>query len=245
MEMTFIIAATILICVIGSRIAISLEEKSFNKCKCIKCETELECFDMDSQGGRGYKCPRCGHTVWVSYHIVDKKFRTDYDVKKKVKPEGILERIYDKNSIVVFDIDGVLAKYEFGENNHNYCSEEEWNKFAFHYSKQIYDKSKPVHTFQTLVWSKGASNVYACAVADEFADEAKKSFVRRFYAIPEENIFFVKSKEHKLELLHDIKLHNQNLDDEEIILIDDNVSTLTYVQERSNYSTCHVSSFLE
>ena len=28
--------------------------------------------------------------------------------------------LFDKNSIFVFDVDGVLAKMEFGDNNHYY-----------------------------------------------------------------------------------------------------------------------------
>ena len=43
------------------------------KCVCPHCNRKLINFDMDSQGGRGYKCD-CGYQTWVSYKCVDKNF---------------------------------------------------------------------------------------------------------------------------------------------------------------------------
>ena len=54
---------------------IILESINFNKGLCSHCETKMEFFDTDSQGGRGYKCPYCGRIVWVSYCFVDNKRR--------------------------------------------------------------------------------------------------------------------------------------------------------------------------
>lgn len=48
------------------------EARRYNNGKCVKCGNELKYFDSDSQGGRGYKCSNCGHTVWVSYPWVDR-----------------------------------------------------------------------------------------------------------------------------------------------------------------------------
>ena len=45
------------------------EAKAYNSGVCTVCNRELRCFDMDSQGGRGYKCDQCHHVVWVSYSV--------------------------------------------------------------------------------------------------------------------------------------------------------------------------------
>ena len=50
------------------------EAKSFNKGVCRKCGNELEYFDKDSQGGRGYFCRKCGYYTWVSW-FADRKFQ--------------------------------------------------------------------------------------------------------------------------------------------------------------------------
>lgn len=50
------------------------ERKYYNKGICPKCGEELEFFDRDSQGERGYKCPKCKYITWVSYSLVDKLY---------------------------------------------------------------------------------------------------------------------------------------------------------------------------
>ena len=57
------------IMVIGSK----YESKYFNNGLCPRCNIRWYQFDMDSQGGRGYSCPRCNDSVWVSYSV-DKEF---------------------------------------------------------------------------------------------------------------------------------------------------------------------------
>lgn len=54
--------------------AIKSEKRRFNDGKCPYCNVQWKQFDMDSQGGRGYDCPRCGKTVWISYPSVDREF---------------------------------------------------------------------------------------------------------------------------------------------------------------------------
>lgn len=55
--------------------AIKYEKKIFNNGKCRVCGNSLELFDYDSQGGRGYKCPRCYRHVWISYNCVDRNYK--------------------------------------------------------------------------------------------------------------------------------------------------------------------------
>lgn len=72
--MDFLIIILIVIFVLAIYVAYS-EYKSFNKGLCPKCGKKLECFDIDSQGGRGYVCRDCNYYTWVSYNFVDKKFK--------------------------------------------------------------------------------------------------------------------------------------------------------------------------
>jgi hypothetical protein len=46
------------------------EKREFNNGVCPRCGEYLELFDIDSQGGRGYTCPRCHkHHCWISFNI--------------------------------------------------------------------------------------------------------------------------------------------------------------------------------
>lgn len=151
----------------------------------------------------------------------------------------------DEELVLVFDIDGVLAKYEYGEHNHNICSDEEWDKNAEYYSKLIYERAKPIKLMQYVIDNiKNKENVYACSVASEGEAEAKKRFILSNYNIPEKNIILVCNKMDKLQAMHEIKKQHPSLPNEKLVLIDDTIESLTYVQDNSNYTTCHISSFL-
>jgi hypothetical protein len=50
------------------------ERVSWNGGRCRKCGAPLICFDVDSQGGRGYKCSEMGQGhpgPWISYPGID------------------------------------------------------------------------------------------------------------------------------------------------------------------------------
>lgn len=44
------------------------EKKEWNNGHCSRCQSLWVCFDVDSQGGRGYKC-LCGRHIWISYKV--------------------------------------------------------------------------------------------------------------------------------------------------------------------------------
>ena len=68
-----LLISTIILTIIAimTIIEIYIANKQFNKGICPKCGEKLKFFDMDSQGGRGYKCPKCKYITWVSYSLVD------------------------------------------------------------------------------------------------------------------------------------------------------------------------------
>lgn len=69
--LSILIVAVIVITLIGYL----TEKRKFNNGKCKCCGEKLELFDTDSQGGRGYKCPKCNTYLWISYKV-DKNYKT-------------------------------------------------------------------------------------------------------------------------------------------------------------------------
>ena len=49
-----------------------LEKREWNEGSCDRCGYPWKSFDMDSQGGRGYKCV-CVRRIWISYPGVDRR----------------------------------------------------------------------------------------------------------------------------------------------------------------------------
>ena len=68
--LTVIPLSVLLVCVY---VGVSIETKSYNGQICPKCGRQMERFDTNSQGHRGYICRKCWYATWVSYKCVDGK----------------------------------------------------------------------------------------------------------------------------------------------------------------------------
>lgn len=65
--MEFLFLLIPLIIILGCIITRAKERKNFNHGRCPHCGSELIVIDMDSQGGKLWKCKNCGHTMWTSW----------------------------------------------------------------------------------------------------------------------------------------------------------------------------------
>lgn len=157
----------------------------------------------------------------------------------KIKMGKILEYLLREDVIVVFDVDGVLAAYEFGELCHNQCTDGEWEDFVK--QNRPYDRAKAIPQIKKFIKDKGVKNVYTCSVSAPFEEENKKNFIIREYNISEENIIFVRDSKDKLLFLRE--LAKKGNPEEKIALVEDTVSTLNSIFDQSDFITVHVSSF--
>ena len=143
-----------------------------------------------------------------------------------------------KETTVVFDIDGVLAAFEFGELKHNGCRDEEWERFVTEHKP--YDKARAIPQFKRFIKDKGLEHVYACSVAEPYEEENKRNFVMREYGIPREHIVFVRDKKEKLDLLRKLA---ENKEEISVALVEDTTSTLNLIYDTTDFCTVHVSTF--
>ena len=157
----------------------------------------------------------------------------------------IKELLNDKDSILVFDVDGVLAKIEWGEYNHYTLTDEEWNK-ACSNGKNYYTENVVFKKMQKFLENKNTNNIYVITtVGTENEGKFKKEYVNKYYNILKENVYYVKNNLQKKEALKKIKNKYNKINDNQIIMIDDTVDVLTDIMENTNFSTVHVSSFLD
>ena len=157
----------------------------------------------------------------------------------------IKELMLEQESVVVFDIDGVLFPYEFGEYNHNFSPDSKWQEYLK--SNRPYEHMRPLTSLQKwMIRKDNNKNLFVCSVASGKDErEQKKKAVMSNYPIQEDNFYFVDSKKEKLEALKKIQSLYPGLEDKKIIMVDDSIDVLTYIQENSNYSTAHISTFLQ
>ncbi len=157
----------------------------------------------------------------------------------------IKELLKDKNSVLVFDIDGVLSLLEFGEYNHYYASDEDWDKFVNN-DNNLYTEDKVSKKMQGFLKNIDKNRVYVItAIGVNKEGDYKKEFVRKYYNIKPDNVYFVDRNNDKVSKLIEIKNKHPEIQDYQLIMIDDTPDVLTEVQNKTNFSTAHVSSFLD
>lgn len=151
----------------------------------------------------------------------------------------LIDYLLEPETAVVFDIDGVLAVYEFGELSHSACPDDEWESYVR--AHDPYASSRPVAEIREFVRRKGPERVFACSVAADFEATGKRDFVLANYPIAPDHVRIVGDKADKLGFLDDVaRVHA--LPRRRVALVEDTVSTLDMAYGQG-FTTVHVTSF--
>ena len=153
--------------------------------------------------------------------------------------ERVISYLMEPQTVLVFDIDGVLAPYEFGHHTHSVVDDGEWMELVR--TGDPYGYIPPVKLIQRMIAAKGPQQVYTCSVSNEEEYPGKQRFAHRRYGIPLDHIRFVDDKSQKIEVLRQIATE-RGLPEERVALIEDTVKTLDAIARVSGFSTVHVSS---
>lgn len=154
----------------------------------------------------------------------------------------LIEELSSNGMVVVFDVDGVLAPYEWGLRKH--CmSDKEWTSIL-ESGVDMYSHVKPIKCMQDFIKRKRIEDVYVCSKSEKAEYESKKNFCIREYGIPENHIKLVEHKSDKVLFLDELA---KQLDviPSEIAIVEDTVETLNKIANSRDYYTVHVSSFFE
>lgn len=151
----------------------------------------------------------------------------------------LVDYLLEPQTAVVFDIDGVLAVYEFGELSHSACPDGDWE--AYVRAHDPYASSRPVAQIQEFIRQKGPARTYACSVAADYEAAGKRDFVLANYAIEPDHVRMVSAKAKKIAFLDEVA-QALSLPRRRVALVEDTVATLDLACERG-FTTVHVSSF--
>lgn len=156
----------------------------------------------------------------------------------------IKELLNNEMSVLAFDVDGVLAVMEFGEHNH-FVDDNTWEQLVKD-NINTYTEDKVSKKIKSFLDNKDKSRIYVITkVNGENELIQKKEYVSKYYNLLKDNVFGVEKDSDKVEEIIKIKDKYQELEDEKIIMIDDTVEILNDIMEKTNFSTAHISSFLD
>jgi len=157
----------------------------------------------------------------------------------------IKEILNDKESVLVFDVDGVLAILEWGEYNHYGENDETWAK-KYEKRENFYTEQYVSKRMQNFLKDKDKNRIYVITKAfSENEAEDKRDFVKKYYGIPRDHVFYVENNLDKTDVFIKIKEEYPDLPDRKFVMIDDTVEVLTDIMNKTGYTTVHVSSFLD
>jgi len=157
----------------------------------------------------------------------------------------IKELLNDKDTVLAFDVDGVLAVLEFGDYHHFAMNDDVWIE-AVNNGAEFYGEDKVSKKMQDYLKTRNMNNVYVITKSyGDAEDNMKRDYLMKYYNILNENIYYVREELEKKYKLNEIKSKYPNLEDKKIVIIDDTVNILNDVMDNTNYSTVHISSFLD
>ena len=116
----------------------------------------------------------------------------------------------------------------------------------FRKCNNYYTKEKVSKKMQTFLKDKNMDNIYV--ITTTFGNkegEFKREYVNKYYNIKKENVIYVNDNSEKTTEIIKIKEKYPNILDEQIIMIDDTTDILSDIMEKTNFSTAHISSFLD
>ena len=161
-----------------------------------------------------------------------------------MKESKIKDLFENSKTIYVFDVDGVLARLELGEYTHYFYNDEMWEKAL--QTHDFYDEIRPIISMQDFIQKRNKEHIYvATRVYNEVEHKQKISFLEKHYGILKDHVYLVYNNDEKLDVMNKIKELNPNLEDKYFVMIDDTVDVLNHIMDNSNFSTVHISSFLQ
>lgn len=154
----------------------------------------------------------------------------------------VVNELLKDGVIVVFDVDGVLAPYEWGDRKH--ClSDEKWTKMLEN-GEDMYSHIQPVKTLQNFIKNKNIDEVYVCSKAEQAELKSKMDFCTREYGIKKDHIKCVQHKADKILFLDELA-KKLSIPQNNIVLVEDTIETLDKIAQTREYFTVHVSSFMK
>lgn len=141
-----------------------------------------------------------------------------------------------KDSVVVFDMDGVLNKFDFSTLNIKIVPDHDWAKMNM--MEDAYKYVQKTNIFDKIISAKNSEDVYVLSAALTSFEQANKiNFLNREYPnIKNSNMMFVGETRFKIDILQGLReiLDKNGKSHMDVVIIEDSMSVLLDVSNLDN-----------
>lgn len=155
----------------------------------------------------------------------------------------LMDYLNDDKNILIWDIDGVLCVYAYGDHKINACSDAEFEEYCK--THDVYAGGTAPQKLVDIVNSLDSSRQYVCSKDCGLYEETyKRQYVARNYNIPDNHVKMVQHNSDKLKFMKELRW-TLGISPRNIAMIDDNIEVLCEIDEdNSGFTTIHISSFV-
>lgn len=152
-----------------------------------------------------------------------------------------------KNKIMCFDVDGVLAEYQFGDSLDIYaCKDDKFKEYLNEHQDLYTNAIAPKKVLQFIYNECSLKNCYVISKKySKLEGSLKIKFITSNYGIKPDHIYFVNKDSEKLAVMRAIADKENRPESKEVVIVDDSISVLGNISENSEFGTIHISSLLE
>ena len=154
----------------------------------------------------------------------------------------IWELLHEKETVVLFDVDGTLTSYSYGE----YHAHHELDYTTAFRDVNIYVDCKRLEPIYDYITSHGTDRIFCISREPHGHEEWKSDMVERLYGIPKSHCYYTLDTDKKPMIAKKIVgEHFPGLSPRKVVCVDDSDETLGRYMKETDFCTAHPMIFME
>nr|MCR5775586.1 HAD family acid phosphatase [Lachnospiraceae bacterium] len=168
--------------------------------------------------------------------------RIGREKRERERMSKIWELMHQKDTVVIFDVDGTLTSYSYGE----YHAHHELDYTPRFREVNIYADCRRLAPIYEYIREHGTDRIFCISREPHGHEKWKSEMLGRLYGIPESHCFYTLNTDEKPAIAkHIVDVYFPEISPKSVICMDDNDVTLGQYMKETDFCTAHPMIFME